>query len=57
MPLNLKSVVIQGKDETQMHSRVWIMHSILTTCTKESQSFQDLGVIHNDNRLKDMIYG
>ncbi len=31
------------------------MHSSVA-CTKESQGFQDLGVKHNDSRLKDMWF-
>lgn len=32
------------------------MHFQITTCTKESQWFQNLDVIHNDDKLKDMWF-
>jgi hypothetical protein len=35
---------------------MWIMHLLKTTCTKESQNFQDLGAIHIDNMLRDMWF-
>ncbi len=53
MPLSLKVQLLNEKMKYKA-TRVGIMHFKITTCTKNPQGFQDLGVIHGDSGLKNM---